>query len=484
MVQVSKIEGADFEQKQDKEIANVPKKEFAEEELKAKIEKFIKEVSRFFNEESTEAKARESNFVQRESKLTGHLFLTVFTFGMSLYGTPTLNQLVGLLQLVEPELEISREGLHQRLNEQAVKFFEAMLSLVIELEVPHDLELAVLKAFKRILIFDSTAFQLPESLAAYFKGPGGDASAAGVKILFGYDLKSAQFFYVVLAGTAADHLIQNGAMAAIEAGDLEISDLGYFGVETFAEIEARGAYYVSRLKADVTLYQKNEAGDLIEFDLVEAIKKMKEGVRTEVEVHLKSEKTVIKTRLVIERVPEAVKAERLRKLNQKNQKKGRQTKQRTKILQGFNLHITNAPAELLPAKVIRQFYTVRWQIELIFKNWKSNFDLDKITGERPQRIKCMLFAKLLFIFLTHKVIHVARSIAWSQLAREVSEFQATKQIKIIGNEWLRAIIQEPEKVEPILSEAIRFIVKHCLKGKSKHRLYPLEILTMIEEGLA
>jgi hypothetical protein len=422
--------------------------------------------------------------VQRESKLTGHLFLTVFTFGMSLYGVPTLNQLVGLLNLVEPELELSREGLHQRLNEQAVQFFEAMLSLVIELAVPSDLELTVLAAFKRILIFDSTVFQLPETLAPYFKGVGGDASEAGIKILFGYDLKSAQFFYMVLNGTDTDHLIKNGALEEIGPGELEISDLGYFGVETFAKIADKGAFYVSRLKTNVTLYQQHEGGELEEFDLVEAIKNMKEGTRTEVEVHLKSEKIVIKTRLVIEKVPEAVKAARLRKLNQINKKKGRQPKQRTKILQAVNLHITNAPVELLPAQVIRQFYTIRWQIELIFKNWKSNFDLDEVTGHRPHRIKCMIYAKLLFIFLTHKIINVARSFAWNQLAREVSEFQAAKQIKIIGNEWLRAIVQEPEKVEPILSQVITFIVKHCLKGKSKQRMYPLEIFAMIEEGLA
>lgn len=57
-------------------------------------------------------------------------------------------------------------------------------------------------------------------------------------------------------------------------------------------------------------------------------------------------------------------------------------------------------------------------------------------------------------------------------------------MEIIGHEWLIAIIQEPEKVETVLSEAIKFMVKHCLKGKSKQRLYPLEILAMIEEGLA
>ena len=114
---------------------------------------------------------------------------------------------------------------------------------------------------------------------------------AGIKILFGYDLKSAKFFYMVLNGTDADPLLKNGAIEAIGEGELEISDLGYFGVETFAQIADRGAFYVSRLKTNVTLYQKNEVGALEEFDLVEAIKKMKEGTRTEVEVHLKSEKT-------------------------------------------------------------------------------------------------------------------------------------------------------------------------------------------------
>lgn len=455
-----------------------------DEELEAKINEFVGQVSQFFNAKVVEEKARETSFVQRESGLTGHLFLTVFTFGMSLYGTPTLTQLVGLLSLVASELDISREGFHQRINDKAVEFFKVMLSHAIELEMPSDLEMSVLGAFKRILLFDSTAFQLPETLAAYFRGVGGDASEAGIKILFGYDLKSAQFFYLLMNGTDADHLINNGAIDEIKKGDLEISDLGYFGVETFAKIERKEAFYVSRLKTNVTLYQKNDDGKLEEFDLVEFVKKMKQGMQTEIQIYLKSKKTIIETRLIIERVPDEVKAERLRKLNRKNKKKGRQTKERTKILRGFNLHITNAPSEILPTKAIRQFYTIRWQIELIFKSWKSNFSLDKITGTRPQRIKCMIYAKLLFIFIVHKVINVARSYAWSKLTREVSDFQAAKHIKVIGNAWLIAIVIAPETANLILTNAIKFITRRCLKGKSKKRTYPLEILAMIDEGLA
>ena len=452
-------------------------------ELQVKIDAFIHEVAHFFAPEIAEEQARKSGFVQRQSKLTGHLFLTIFTFGMSLYGTPTLNQLVGLLTLIVPEVELQREGLHQRINEQAVEFFEAMLSLAIKLTVPHELDLQLLASFQRILLFDSTSFQLPPTLTPYFKGSGGDASTAVIKILFGYDLKSAQFFYLLLHGTDADHLLKHGLLDDIHAQDLEISDLGFFGLEVFAAIAAKGAFFLSRLKTDVTLYQKNAAGEWEVFDLVAFVQQLKVA-RTEVEVYLKNKYTVLKTRLVIEHVPPQVKAERLRKLKLRNQKRGRQTKKRTKILQAVNLHITNAPAELLPAKYVRQLYAIRWQIELIFKSWKSNFALAKVTGTRPQRIKCMLYAKLLFIFISTKLIRVATSRAWRTRGREVSAFQAAQHILIMGQQWLRAIIIEPETVHIILSNAIKFIVNHCLKAKSKQRVYPLEILKMIELDLA
>ena len=66
------------------------------------------------------------------------------------------------------------------------------------------------------------------------------------KILFGYDLKSAQFFYLLLNGSDADHLLKSGIIEEIKANDLEISDLGFFGVEVFAKIAQKGAFYLSR----------------------------------------------------------------------------------------------------------------------------------------------------------------------------------------------------------------------------------------------
>ncbi len=122
---------------------------------------------------------------------------------------------------------------------------------------------------------------------------------------------------------------------------------------------------------------------------------------------------------------------------------------------------------------------------MIFKNWKSNFNLAKVTGKRPQRIKCLIYSKLLFIFITTKLVSLIRIETWLSAKREVSFYQAGTHIKTIAMAWLTNIIQHPEKVNNTLQHARKFIKKRCLKGKSKKRTYPIEWLEWLEkEGLA
>ncbi|MFD1678239.1 transposase [Alicyclobacillus fodiniaquatilis] len=46
-------------------------------------------------------------------------------------------------------------------------------------------------------------------------------------------------------------------MKTVKQGDLCIRDLGYFCLADFREMEQRGAFYVSRLKLNVRVYEKN-----------------------------------------------------------------------------------------------------------------------------------------------------------------------------------------------------------------------------------
>ncbi len=91
----------------------------------------------------------------------------------------------------------------------------------------------------------------------------------------------------------------------------------------------------------------------------------------------------------------------------------------------------------------------------------------------------MIYAKLLLIFITTKIINVARSYAWIKNKREVSFYQAAKHLRIVYNDWLNAIIKQHNEIKNIIKNSIDFIVAKCLKGKSKKRIYPLQILNMI-----
>jgi hypothetical protein len=104
------------------------------------LDEFLGQIAQLFARETVEMTARETKFVQRESKLTGHIFLITYTFAMSLYANPTLEQLTALLAQVLDRFdeEISRVSLHQRINAYAVQFFEAMLAHAITITMPFD----------------------------------------------------------------------------------------------------------------------------------------------------------------------------------------------------------------------------------------------------------------------------------------------------------------------------------------------------------
>lgn len=443
----------------------------------ADVKKQINEITKFFSNEQIEEIARLTEFVQRSSKLTGTIFLSVFTMGMNMYQRPSLNQLLGLLKIVLPDFEISREGFQQRINEYAVAFFEFMLFQTINISIKK-IDLKLLSNFKRVLILDSTIIELPKDLAGIFKGCGGNASESALKIQFCYELKSGTFFYFLQDGISSDAKYENSFVDKIEPDDLIIKDMGYFNPQAFIELSNKGSYFLSRWKSNHEIFIKNENDNLVSLDIADFLKKI--DLITEIEIYLKKGKNFSKARLVIEKVPEEVKNIRLRKLEKISKKQGNKPKEMTKLFQSFNIYVSNIGDNLLVKDNFRKLYGIRWQIELVFKNWKSNFNLDKVSGIKPQRIKCMLYSRLLLIFISNKIIYLLRNIYWIETKTEISEFKASKHLIIVFSEVLKLTIKKLQKKIPnLLSQAIDFIDKYCIKFRQKTRANAFDIISSI-----
>jgi hypothetical protein len=105
-------------------------------------------------------------------------------------------------------------------------------------------------------------------------------------------------------------------------------------------------------------------------------------------------------RLVALRLPPALAAQRRRRAraNAKKDRSLKLTKRYLKLL-GWTILLTNVSAEQLNAQQLWEVYSTRWQIEVLFKSWKSHFQLGQLPSRNPLWVQIQLLAKLLAIAL-------------------------------------------------------------------------------------
>lgn len=450
----------------------VTEKENEEKEIK----KFIEKMSKIFPKKQIDKIAKEESFCIRKSKLTGYFFMCVYVFGVAIYKSPTYEQLAGLANSVISGLKISRQGFADRINNKAEKFLNRILSLSLNLQVPKSLNLENLSSFKKVMVLDSTSFQVPEELAEYFPGTGGMSSKAGVKIQFGYDLIGDRFFYELQGRTCNDNKYENNFVDEMGEGELLLKDLGYFNGKAFEDLDQQKTLFLSRLHSKANIY-KIENGNLVAIDLLDLVTKVSHDSNfLECEVFLANQNHKVKVRIVIEKVPEEVKNQRLRKLKRNCQRERRQVTRRAKTLAGFTIFVTNIESSCLPKNTLRKLYSLRWQIELIFRTWKSSLHLAKVRCRKPCTLRCLIYSKLIFIFLSHKFIRFAKAIAWQFFQREVSDHRAFNYLQTVACFWLISLVNCFRNLFHFLFQSFMHIVLRCHKQLRKQKPLPYQIL--------
>ena len=73
------------------------------------------------------------------------------------------------------------------------------------------------------------------------------------------------------------------------------------------------------------------------------------------------------------------------------QKKGRKPSDEYLSWITFTFYVTNVESEIWTHKVVGTIYRLRWQIELIFKQWKSLLRIDCLLSTNENRIRCLVF---------------------------------------------------------------------------------------------
>ncbi len=174
----------------------------------------------------------------------------------------------GMLEAIMAKL--TRQGLHYKFSKLSVIFMEKCLNFVFKqkIEQASEIDEKLLKQFSRVLIWDSSSWDVSASLKDVFCGTGGSASEANCKIQIGYEYKKGGLnFYQVTQGTVPDQAFSKRIAPYMQARDLLLSDLGYFSLKTFKEIDQKGAYFISRYLQSTDLWA-SDSGSKIELDKI------------------------------------------------------------------------------------------------------------------------------------------------------------------------------------------------------------------------
>jgi hypothetical protein len=363
---------------------------------------------------------------------------------------------------------LSKQGVDKRIKAPALKFLELVLAATLATTAKDKntpTYAVVFKAFKRVLVQDSTNVQLNPKLAKYFPGSRNQkkTKSAILKIQSVIDLVSERFcHFAITAFTQNDQkaspLILQPRLAG--QGDLIIRDLGFLVLSVIKAIQFKGAFFLSRLKYGIVLY---EADGETPFDLLAALQKYG---RLDRDLCIGA-KEKLRTRLVAIPVPEAVAAERRRKAKTNRDRRLNPGKEHLALL-GWEIFITNVGRDVFTAEQIAAFHELRWRIEIVFKSWKSHFSLKKAPQASAIRVQSYVYALLIFIAMFQTYVY-------ARLYREQHEknFQQISLLKRARffKEHIWAVILFFQTSEEMTSQKVlEQIFYHCIYESRKDRL--------------
>ena len=339
------------------------------------------------------------------------------------------------------------------MDKQCIDFVRgAVFALIRRLSKFHNLrQTEVFQSFRRVLIQDSTHLHLAKHLADSFPGSANQRSKkrATLKIQVVYDLLGECFPYFALSGfRRTDQAASADILSIAQPGDLVLRDLGYFSTLTFKKLLDQGVDFLSRLKHKVSI---RDPQTLKPIDLLEILRR--DG-RFDRQVMLGAER-MVPLRLVALQVPEQVANERRRKAKTNRDKRLNPSKDHLELM-GWNIFVTSVPSSIWSPETVQQVYRVRWRIEIIFKSWKSHFNLTKTPKGSPVQLEVLIWAKLLAICLFQKLFGCLE--LWS--SRSVSILKSAQCYA-----WL--ITQSFTPSDATTRISIELIHKHLLLEKRK-----------------
>lgn len=424
--------------------------------------------------------ARATGFTKRNSKLSGEKFLKSLLFNEMPPNQTTLTSLKSDLGQ-QHNCCVSRVALHKRFGPEAVNFLKQVLSQQLSINIDFKEFENKLTNFSAVCIKDSTKLKLPDCFINDYPGYGGlHGKTANLCIQYEYDILSGNskdlYFTKVNRNDQRD---SNETLDSIEPNTLYIRDLGYITSSYLKGVIKKHAYFVNLLPKIGVFQQKNNVFEKLNWEKLHHQMQVTGCKSKEIEVFIGPEKD-IKARLILFPVSSKKVEMRLRRAAERGSRKTDkyQYTKEYQIKSHYDIIITNVPKEVLSATQVQKTYKLRWQIELIFKAWKSHGKIDNLKAMKKERFLCHLLAQFIWLSLTWKIFQFTNLLARKKEKRATSVLKFFHMINRMKKK-IQELLNYKWGLAKWLNCNIINIITSTLIDKKKNKIAHYEILTEI-----
>lgn len=328
---------------------------------------------------------------------------------------------------------VSKQAIFERMNSSWVLFVKQLLEMVIVQHISKVDTKEIFNHFNRVLLQDSTNIHLPDYMARIYKGgfaKGKEKSIAKLNLVI--DIFSGKFLLMqCMSFTKTEQAIASNILDLSKKGDLVIRDLGYSSLGIFEQMTQKGIYFLSRLQYGISLF---EAESQRPINLLQLLKG-KSSVNLWV---LCGKNKITKVRLVAIRLSKEQAAERKRKAKQNRDKRLNHSQEYYDLLD-YVIFITNVSEDIWKEHQVANVYRIRWNIEIIFKSWKSGFKIKELIPKdikRTERIESILYLIMLYLIWFQKLIYIPLKLYADKHNYQISIIKLSKTRLAKSNIWI------------------------------------------------
>lgn len=240
--------------------------------------------------------------------------------------------------------------------------------------------------------------------------------------------------------------------------------MGYFSLARLQQSRAQQGYFLSRLHVQTTVFTADGTRWV---DLAALLEQAGPTVDLPVTLGVRER---MPARLLAVRVPQEVADERRRKLRTAAREKGQAVSAGRLVLAAWTIFVTNAPADVLPLEAALVLARARWQIELLFKLWKSQGRIDKSRSRKPWRVVCDVYTKLLAMIVQHWICLTS---LWGYPDRSLPKAARTIQkyaLPLVTGLWSHG------RTIDMLTELARCLPRGCRMNRRKRQPNTYQLL--------